>query len=252
MSKNRKSKLDKFYTRPEVVDFCLNNINLDTYKTIIEPSAGNGSFSLKIPNCIAFDIKPEHHTIQKQDYLSYIPNNIQKPILVIGNPPFGNNSSLAFKFIKHSIFANTIAFILPKSFKKQSFQDRIPLQYHLREQFDLPDNSFILNDNDYNVPCIFQIWDKKEYNRQKSVKLEPLSFIFVKRNENPDLSIRRVGVNAGKLFMDTNRSESSHYFIKTDNITDFIHKYNNIVFNHDNTAGCNSISKQELIKMMDY
>ena len=81
MAKNRKHKLDKFYTKPSVVDLCLSLIDFDDFDVIIEPSAGNGSFSIKIDKCIALDIEPEHNTIIKQDYLKY-------------NPPFGNQSSL--------------------------------------------------------------------------------------------------------------------------------------------------------------
>jgi len=252
MAKRRKSNLDKFYTKPEIVDFCLSKINIKEFDTIIEPSAGDGSFSLKIPNCISFDIQPEHPSIIKQDYLSFNPVGLKGKILVIGNPPFGNNSSIAFKFIKHSVYSDCIAFILPKSFKKQSFQNRIPLNFHLKNQFDLPDNSFLLDGYEYNVPCVFQIWVKSSVTRKIPKLLKPKSFMFVKKTENPDLSIRRVGVNAGKLFEDTDRSPSSHYFIKTNDKTKFINKYNNISFDHDNTAGCNSISKQEFIKKMDY
>jgi hypothetical protein len=222
------------------------------YDIIIEPSAGRGSFSNKL-NCIAFDINPEHSSIIKQDYLLWNINiDITKNILVIGNPPFGNQSSLAFKFINKSIFANTIAFILPKSFKKQSFQNRFPDYFHLDKEIDLPENSFILTDCEYDVPCVFQIWNKKNNKRIKIKDKQPISFVFCKKTEEPDFSIRRVGVNAGKLFNDHNRSEQSHYFIKCNDKPLFLDKWNNIIWEHNNTAGCNSISKQEIINRIDY
>lgn len=254
MAKHRKHILDKFYTKPEIVDICLSNVDLSEFDTIIEPSAGAGSFSDKIPNCIALDIHPENDDIIKQDYLKFNPlmYNIHGKVLVIGNPPFGNQSSLIFKFFKQSMYADTIAFILPKSFKKQSFQNRIPLQYHIKEEIDLPKNSFTLEGVDYDIPCVFQIWKKQDVYRMIPSKLIPLSFSFVKRDDNPDISIRRVGVNAGKLFMDTNKSIQSHYFIKTDTVDEFVKKWNNIVWCHDNTVGYNSISKQEIIKEIDY
>jgi hypothetical protein len=259
MAKRKKSNLDKFYTKENVVDICLNCLDLDKFDIIIEPSAGAGAFSNKLDynKCIALDIQPESNNIIQQDYLTFDIRNYQtnhKKILVVGNPPFGNNSSMVFKFFKKSIFADTIAFILPKSFKKTSFQDRIPLNYHLIKQIELPENSFTLNNDDYNVPCVFQVWNKKQEYRQKTPILKALSFSFVKKNENPDISIRRVGVNAGTLsfFNDTNKSSQSHYFIKSNNIGNFINKFNKIQWLHDNTAGCNSISKQEIIKYIDY
>lgn len=63
----------------------------------------------------------------------------------------------------------------------------------------MPINSFLLNGNAYDVPCIFQIWIKKDYKRKITEKLVPINFTFVKKSENPDISFRRVGVYAGKI-----------------------------------------------------
>ena len=54
--------------------------------------------------------------------------NCFKKIHIIGNPPFGRQSSLAIKFIKKSAeFCDSISFILPKSFKKDSLKKHFPL-----------------------------------------------------------------------------------------------------------------------------
>ena len=117
--------LDKFYTRKNLAKKLIDEIDINKYNTIIEPSAGNGSFSNQIEKCIAYDIEPEASGIIKQDFLT-LDKDFQSPTLVIGNPPFGRNSSLALAFInKASLFADTIAFILPKSFKKESLYDKI-------------------------------------------------------------------------------------------------------------------------------
>ena len=80
----------------------------------------------------------------------------------IGNPPFGRQASLARKFIKKcSLFCNTIAFILPRSFKKESYQKAFPLDFHLIKQYDLDQDSFVILEKGiekiHRVPCIFQI-----------------------------------------------------------------------------------------------
>ena len=86
---------------------------------------------------------------------------------------------------------------------------------------------------------------------QQHYKIEPLHFIFVKKTEHPDISFRRVGVNAGTI--DTSideKSIQSHYFIKFTNgtsITDNINKLSIITYDFNNTVGPKSISKQELI-----
>lgn len=48
----------------------------------------------------------------------------------------------------------------------------------------MPDKSFLVDGKEHNVPCIFQIWEKKETNRIVNEKLEPLNFLFVKKTEN--------------------------------------------------------------------
>lgn len=87
-------------------------------------------------------------------------------------------------------------------------------------------------------------------------KLQPYHFVFVNKNENPDISFIRVGVNAGKI--DTNivdKSVQSHYFIKFTNkipLSLTLEKLSNIKFEKDNTTGPKSISKQELIHKFNH
>jgi len=261
----KRNTIDKYYTKEIVVDLCLNfvkkYIEIKTEDLIIEPSAGNGSFIAGIKsltnNFKFYDLEPENDEIIKQDYLLYdydtenIKGNFGK-IHIIGNPPFGRQSSLAIKFIKKSCeFCDSISFILPKSFKKDSLKKMFPLNYHLTFEFDLPEKSFLVDGIEYNVPCIFQIWEKKDVKRTIIENVEPLNFIFVGKTENPDISFRRVGVNAGKI--DTKNEEKSiqsHYFIKFTNgksITENINKLSAITYDFNNTVGPKSISKQELI-----
>lgn len=258
----KRNTIDKFYTKTDVVKqigiFIKNNLDINKEDLIIEPSAGNGSFINVIKNLsnnyIFLDIHPENHEIIKQDYLTFDfnSNNHNKNIHIIGNPPFGRQSSLAIKFIKKSCeFCSSLSFILPKSFKKDSKKKHIPLNYHLIYEYDLPENSFILNKQDYDVPCVFQIWKKMEYNREELKKLKPTNFKFVKKNENPDIAFRRVGVYAGKIHTDIeNKSQESHYFIKFNDFNqNIIEKISKINFSSSsNTVGAKSISKQELIK----
>jgi predicted RNA methylase len=258
-----RNTIDKYYTKPTIVEKCIKlaieHLQIKNEDFIIEPSAGNGSFIDGIKqlttNHLFCDLEPEHDEIIKQDYLLFDYNtNIQthyNKIHVIGNPPFGRQSSLAIKFIKKSCeFCHSISFILPKSFKKESMQKAFPRNYHLIVEFDIPDNSFLVDNKEHNVPCVFQIWEKKDVNREISAKMVPNKYTFVSKNENPDISFRRVGVNAGHISKDIDKSDQSHYFIKFDEkISDDI--YNQLsTINFDcknNTVGPKSISKQELI-----
>ena len=92
-----KINLDKYYTDTKLaeglIEDTLNFIGKDKINTIIEPSAGNGSFSNYLYDnysnsykILAYDIEPENDTIIKQDYLKL---NLlyNDKCLIIGNPP---------------------------------------------------------------------------------------------------------------------------------------------------------------------
>ena len=260
-----RNPIDKFYTKKTMVELCLtsfkNNIHINSNDLIIEPSAGNGSFIDGIKSITDhyqfYDLEPENKEIIKQDFLQYDGNHINEKydkIHIIGNPPFGRQSSLAIKFIKKSCeICDSITFIVPKSFKKNSLKRTFPLQFHLIFEMDLPDKSFLVNEVECDVPCVFQIWEKQTSNRIVDEKLEPIHFRFVKKTEHPDISFRRVGVNAGTIDKNVDKkSIQSHYFIKftntnTKSINENIKKISMITYDFNNTVGPKSISKQELI-----
>jgi predicted RNA methylase len=259
----KRNTIDKYYTKLEIVEQCIEEIkkciNITDDDLIIEPSAGNGSFIEYIKrlsnNYKFYDIEPEHDEVLKQDFLEIDYNILKqnfKNIHIIGNPPFGRQASLAIKFIKKCcLFSNSISFILPKSFKKDSMKKYFDKHYHLIYEIDLTDNSFLVNDIESDVPCVFQIWQYKEDIRNEIEKLIPNNFKFVKKEDEPDISFRRVGVNAGIIMREIdNKSIQSHYFIKFTNnklIDENIEKLKLIKFNFNNTVGPKSISKQELI-----
>ena len=259
----KRNIIDKFYTKTEIVKQCIElvnkYINISKDDLIIEPSAGNGSFINYIKNISNnykfYDIQPENDEIIKLNFLDFDFSQIIKnytKIHIIGNPPFGRQASLAIKFIKKCCeFANSISFILPKSFKKDSMKKYFSKNFHLICEIDLSEKSFLVNNIEYDVPCIFQIWEYKNELRNSIVKIQPINFKFVKKNENPDISFRRVGVNAGTIMKDiNNKSFQSHYFIKFTNnksIDDNINMLKHLKFNFNNTVGPKSISKQELI-----
>ena len=261
----KRNTIDKFYTLPIIANKCIEfikkKINIQKDDICIEPSAGNGSFINGIKSLCKYykfyDLEPEDDEIIKQDYLYFDIKKITKKssskIHIIGNPPFGRQSSMAIKFIKKSCkFCNSISFILPKSFKKDSLKKYFPLNFHLIYEYDLPQNSFLIDKKEYNVPCVFQIWIKKDFNRIIPKKLIPNKYKFVKKKDDHDISFRRVGVNAGDIDKETDKkSVQSHYFIKFDiELTDeLFNKLKSIVYDcKNNTCGPKSISKQELIK----
>lgn len=252
---SKKESNDKYYTNHKYAEYIVNKVK-EKYGdcTYVEPSAGKGSFSKLFSEILSYDLVPDPDfegptPCIQADFLSVYP----KADVFIGNPPFGKNSSLACKFFNHCAslleIGGSIAFILPRTFEKIFFANRLDLSMHLVYSERCPKNSFLLNGEPYDVPCVFQIWEKSERYR---------SFIEVGENklfafgtpEDYDFCVRRVGYNAGKVLGDGDpKSEESTYFIKSlvegiDRV--FVECYSSFQEEAGKTAGMKSIGKKEL------
>jgi len=279
---------DQFYTNLDVSSKCiqllLKTIDIDESDIIIEPSAGEGSFSDYFHqneyNLHAFDIEPKKEYIQTQDFFELdISCYSDKNVHCIGNPPFGRQSKYAKQFIKKlSQFCNTISFILPKSFRKESYQKSFPLNFHLVEEIELEKNSFTIDGKVYHVPCIFQIWKNTNTNRYiepkpiengfkfiPKPKLEDIEFNEVGKpirrknlfTETPDFGILRAGGGdtCGRISLTYEDGIACYpeawLFIKLDPHYDsdkFYEEYQKINWKDDSNVGARSISKPIFIK----
>jgi hypothetical protein len=90
------------------------------------------------------DAKPttNDHTMEtkiiKKDFFDFVPER-NKKYLVIGNPPFGKGNSKAIQFFNQAaLFSDCIAFILPRTFKRISLQNRLNLYFDLSYSEDIP------------------------------------------------------------------------------------------------------------------
>ena len=129
------------------------------------------------------------------------------------------------------------------------------LKFHCVHSSELPANSFVLNGAPYDVPCVFQIWQKKTVNRTVETAVQPIGFQYVKVDDATayDVAFRRVGGHAGKCFVNdgtTKYNAQSHHFLKFDDacvpfMGDIIEKINAHTF-PSNTVGPRSLSKSEI------
>jgi len=256
--KFRTDEKDQFYTDENVAKKCIDiivELYPETKKYLwIEPSAGNGSFYKNIKyEKIGIDIDPKYEGIIKEDYLKWNYSGKDKKVILVGNPPFGKQSSLAKMFIKRGCeYADIIAFILPKSFTKPSMTNAFDRKFHCMHTSDIEKDAFLIQGNKrYDVPCIFQIWERKSEDRKIEDKIPENGFEYVKVGKDVDIALRRVGVFAGKSFLyePEKFSTQSHYFIKfTDegiNKNNIIEAINKHTF-PSNTVGPRSISKGEV------
>ena len=249
-----KDNLDRFYTKPSVVDRLLKEITIEDYDVVVEPSAGTGNWSSKIEDCIAIDIAPEHPDIMKGDFLEddflFDEMKEENSILVIGNPPFGRIGNKAIKFInKAAEFADTVAFILPRSFRKESLQRRVDKNLWLIKDIDLFEKPcFIFKDKDYFAPCVFQVWERRNEERDTVIKkVDPIGFSYVKR-EDANIVVRRVGGAAGTAYTNKieDRSIPPNYFLWVDNPKEIAKSLNKHNFDIHDTVGPESLTKGEL------
>ena len=75
MAKNKKHKNDKFYTKNNIAIELINLIDLSNYDCVIEPSAGNGSFSKNINHKKGVYITPFFHMrkcVKNADFLTVL------------------------------------------------------------------------------------------------------------------------------------------------------------------------------------
>ena len=257
----RTSSKEQFYTKTHVATLCIERI-LTRFPAMcdyvwVEPSAGNGAFLDQFPSSaekIGLDIDPRASDIQQQDYLTWTPHTYQKPVIVCGNPPFGRQSSLAKAFIlKSCAYASVIAFILPKSFTKPSMFNVFHRTFHLVDSLELEKHSFLIGGGEpYDVPCVFQIWQKQATVRAVEPKVSPVGFQYVSSTDAYHMVCRRVGGSAGTCHAHTDASYNpqSHYFILLDeshvaSLSDIITKMNAHTF-PSNTVGPRSLSKSEI------
>ena len=178
---------NEFFTKKEVAKYCydlfikfleIHKIDLTQY-TFIEPSCGDLSFYELMPKeqRIGIDLEYKNDEILCENFLGFVPQNLHKKYIVLGNPPFGLRGNLALRFINHSSeFADFVAFILPPLFDsdgKGSPKKRIK-DYGLVHSEKLPLNSFVYpNGKSVEVATLFQIWAHKRLIENNTLNITP-------------------------------------------------------------------------------
>ena len=258
---------DKFYTKPQIALECFNPlkevIGEDSENCLfLEPSAGSGAFFnlLPVDKRIGIDIAPECDDVIQKDFIKYMPENLNRSIITVGNPPFGRVSSLAVKFFNHSAkFSTYIAFIIPRTFKRVSLQNKLSLDFHLIYNKYLPKNCFEPN---MDAKCCFQIWKKMDVKRSKIIydTVHP-DFDFIpygkkdSRNlptvpQNCDFAMKAFGSNCGEITENTsNLRAKSWYFIRSKiPIEELIKRFKSLDYSiSSDTVRQDSLGKGDLI-----
>jgi predicted RNA methylase len=207
---------EQFYTPPEVADQVMRNVKKRigslSGRILLEPAGGTGAFidaakAHGLTKVVSFDIEPHHKKIELGDFLDQDIN--QSGLLTITNPPFGRNNSLSIPFFNKSAeVSDLIVFIVPRSWRKWSVQNRLNQNFHLVRDDDLTINYVDVNGQDAHAKdrlrtCV-QYWERKSKLRP-IVKVKDMGIIERTTPELADAAMTLFGYNCGKLSTDFER-----------------------------------------------
>ncbi|HDR8994470.1 TPA: Eco57I restriction-modification methylase domain-containing protein [Burkholderia vietnamiensis] len=233
MTTSTAQALDQYYTAPSVAQSLYQTLLARLGRkakglTFVEPSAGAGAFFQQFPaGSIGLDLDPRCDGAAQADFFEWTPVDPAAPMAFVGNPPFGHCARLAVKFFNRAAsFPGTklIAFVVPRSFEKDSTQRRLDRAFRLVHQEVLPENAFVFNGTPYDVPCAWMVWERlsgadaaaRDTAPVEVVRTHP-DFRLLEGSErlSADFAVQRVGVNAGAVKdMAWSLGEGSHYFVR--------------------------------------
>ncbi len=163
---------EPYFTAPDLARRCVayagSLLDLHTFGLLVEPGAGAGAFLRHLPadRRLGLDVEPRHPAVRRADFLTWQPPPGSGRVLTIGNPPFGQRGALAMRFLDHACgFSDAVAFILPRSFNKWTFTNRVDPWFHLAGAFDCEDFHDGLG-RTRNVRTVFQVWQRQPERRR--------------------------------------------------------------------------------------
>ena len=260
--------MDQFYTNDNIAsrlyDTVKNTVDLTDFDLILEPSAGKGAFFKLLPpdKRIGIDIEPKYEQVVQQDFFEWMPDSSKK-YMVIGNPPFGRICSIAIKFFNHaSTFATVIAFLVPRTFKRVSVQNKLNAKFRLVTSEDLPVKPCCF-EPEMDAKCCFQIWKRCDVRRELiQYNKTHKDFKFLKlgkkdKNNQPtppdeaDFVIKAYGSNCGEIVAQnlmSLRPKSWHWIKSNINVETLKSRFEELDYSmSDDTVRQSSIGQQEVI-----
>lgn len=257
---------DKYYTDPVLCKACIEIIKEvigeENITEWVEPSAGCGTFSRQVKGCKAYDLYPQHHSIQQQNYLE-LKQEYKKGRIIFGNPPYGRTATLIKKFYDKAINeGDYVAFILPISFYENNdtlYRTELIYSKIIKRKY----TNKILN-TCFNI--YKKNYSKDNYRESKEVELKGLKIISLKRS---DKNIQKINFRydytigtwgEGCIFKECKPYEytstislqiDSKYKQKVIEVLKYLYFKNNIPLSkRTSSISAPSLTKQKLIKYL--
>uniref|UniRef100_UPI0040487749 hypothetical protein n=1 Tax=Aquiluna sp. TaxID=2053504 RepID=UPI0040487749 len=220
LGNRRVSGTEQYYTpkglADELVKLTLKAIPRATEKSFLEPAGGTGSFiealnMAGIEAVTSVDKDPMHPGVIQADFLEW--ETMDTDLLTISNPPFGRNNALSVPFFNRAAkFSSHIAFLVPRSWRKWSVQNRLDTRFHLvldvdvAVQYEDVLGAKIAKRND--LRTCFQIWEKR-LELRPVIAVPDNGFIQKSSPNDADLAIRVFGYGCGTVMNDFPRQPNT-------------------------------------------
>lgn len=209
LGNRRKTGVEQYYTPKDLALKLSSAVVAITGvdQNFLEPAGGNGSFiealsQLGAKDIEAVDLYPKHPSVLQADFLSYEPSG--RNLVTVSNPPFGRNNSLSIPFFNHAAeHSDYIAFLVPRSWRKWSVQNRLDRRFHLVSDQDVSVN-YVTDSGERiginnDLRTCFQIWEKRADLRPK-LKVEDRGLVTKCSPQEADIAIRVFGFGCGKVY----------------------------------------------------
>lgn len=211
LGNRRKTGVEQYYTPKDLARNLSEELIAITGsdRSFLEPAGGNGSFvsaleSLGVEKIQAVDLYPKHPRVKNANFLTHNPKGSN--LVTISNPPFGRNNSLSIPFFNHAAnHSEYIAFLVPRSWRKWSVQNRLDRRFHLISDRDVAVNYVtdtgerIGANND--LRTCFQIWQRQDTLRPL-IRVQDQGLVKKCKPETADIAIRVFGFGCGKSYRD--------------------------------------------------
>ena len=218
---------EQFYTPPETAKEIF-----DVLKTLVpdlkkhpflEPAGGTGSFitaaqQAGIKEVESWDIEPRHPLVKLGSFLDQ--HLSLKGAITVTNPPFGRCNSLSIPFFNHSAkYSDLIVFIVPRSWRKWSVQNKLDRRFHLIRDDDLDINYVDENGEQAyaknNLRTCIQYWQRSDTAIRPLYGVTDMKVIIKCKFDEADVSLTCFGYNCGTVKTDFPRKpNTTQMFLK--------------------------------------
>ena len=201
---------EQYYTPPQVAQDILKVVVdlLEDFeqKVFLEPAGGTGTFINEalqsgFTEVLSYDIEPHHPLVSKGNFLEKkIPHY---NCVTVSNPPFGRNNALSIPFFnKAAEYSDLIVFIVPRSWRKWTVQNKLDRRFTLVREDDLNINYVdasgeTLSKNKYLRTCV-QYWKKSDVLRDL-VYVRDMGIIEKCKYQEADASLTLFGYGCGTV-----------------------------------------------------